>query len=376
MGVRIQPAEAIKSRSDQERGFTARLDAIMRHWSRNGRQISKPLKITFICFFAMTVISLTGLRLVSEYQHLTERLEKTIETAKSFLSHQQKIGTEGLEKSLLGLSVNQRLIDAFKSNDSYALQQVTSHLFPEMIDRHRITEFSIYNSEKQRIISAHKAITRPDDQPNFLLGLSAETESVSRGLELGDNGTTTISAVRPWSVDGKFLGFLKLGMEIRRPLAFISKTLQADVIEVHKTRSLIPGTAPADARNGWLNFGSVAYRTVGDVELPSHIGALVESNLDQLSRFERIVFNDGAVKIAYSFPLLFANGASSSHLVLLQDITHQTKTFLLHTGVSLLMASLIAFVAWLVFNCLARNLQASVVKTRAKLEEEVEANTN
>ncbi|MEP4032729.1 hypothetical protein, partial [Roseibium polysiphoniae] len=251
MGVRIQPAEAIKSRSDQERGFTARLDAIMRHWSRNGRQISKPLKITFICFFAMTVISLTGLRLVSEYQHLTERLEKTIETAKSFLSHQQKIGTEGLEKSLLGLSVNQRLIDAFKSNDSYALQQVTSHLFPEMIDRHRITEFSIYNSEKQRIISAHKAITRPDDQPNFLLGLSAQTESVSRGLELGDNGTTTISAVRPWSVDGKFLGFLKLGMEIRRPLAFISKTLQADVIEVHKTRSLIPGTAPADARNGW-----------------------------------------------------------------------------------------------------------------------------
>ncbi|WP_213216783.1 putative bifunctional diguanylate cyclase/phosphodiesterase [Roseibium polysiphoniae] len=376
MGVRIQPAEAIESRSDEERGFSARLDAIMRHWSRNGRQISKPLKVTFICFFALTVISLTGLRLFSEYQHLTHRLEKTIETAKSFLSHQQKIGTDGLEKGLLGLSVNQQLIDAFKSDDPYALQQVTAHLFPEMTDLHQITEFSVYNSDKHRIISAHKAITRPDDQPNFLLGLAAETESVSRGLELGDNGTTTISAVRPWSVDGKFLGFLKLGMEIRRPLVFIGRTLQADVIEVHKTRSLIPGTAPADARNGWITFGNVAYRTVGDTELPPHIGPLVESDLDQLSRFDRIVFDNGAVKIAYSFPLLFANGASSSHLVLLQDITPQAKAFVLHTGISLLIAGLIAFAAWLVFNCLARNLQASVVKTRRKLEEEVEANTD
>ncbi|WP_417666661.1 putative bifunctional diguanylate cyclase/phosphodiesterase [Roseibium sp.] len=376
MGRKVQLIEDGIAKNDHERGFAARLDAIMRHWSKNGRQISRPLKITFISFFALTVAGLTAQDFVSEYRNITQRLGTTVATAKSFLRHQERVGAAGLEKALLGLSVNPKLIDAYHDDDPYALQRVTSSLFPEMKELHRISEFTIFNADLDRVISAHKAITRSEKSNSFLVEQAAKSESVTSGFEIGDNGTNIIAVVRPWTADGRVVGYLKLAMEIHRPLNFIGKTLNADVFEVHEIDRLVPGTPPANGRNGWTLSDKIAYRPVGDVKLPHTVATLIATDPLALSDSNRIFLDGRTVKIAYNFQLNHADGTLGSSLVLVQDITPVILASLRHMGMALLIGCIIAAVAGAVVYRLVHSLQASVIKTRQKLEEEVAANTD
>ena len=374
MGGNIQPMQEVRAGDGGKSGFSTKFDTIMAHWSRDGRQISKPLKVTFFCFFALTVVALTSQDLIGDYKSLNQRLNTTVETAKAFLLHQEKVGASGLEKALMALSTNQNLISAFTGEDPYALQKMTSSLFPEMEQRHRITEFTIFDVNLRRVIDAHQSAIDTRENKSHLVELAAQTDTITSGFELGDDGTTVVSAVRPWKSGGRLIGFIKLGIEIRSPLQFIGQTLNANVIEVHEVDSLMPGTAPAAGRKGWVLTDTVAYRKVDDFELPNAIEVILREKPAAIANTNQFITMGNRVKIAYSVPLSYSDGSLSASLILLQDITSEVATSMRHVGTSIFLACIIAAAAGSVVYRLIQSLQTSVVATRRKLEFEVEKN--
>ena len=376
MDGKVQPTESNDAgKPGGERGMAARLDAIMGYWSRNGRLIAKPLKTTFFCFFAFVATALIAQDFLGEYRNLNQRLETTVSTARAFLHHQEKVGAAGLEKVLLGLSANPQLIDAFEDSDPYALQRMTSALFPEMKDQHQIAEFAIFDRNRTRLINAHKAITRQQRDDSFLLKLASETETVTRGFEIGDNGSTLISVVRPWTSDGRLLGFLQLGIEIKDTLGLIGTTLNADVVETLHASQLVPGSPAEGGNGGWTRTTGFSYREAGDFEMPTSVRSVLEGDLEALSRSNHLFLEGRRVHIAYNFPVILADGTPGSSLVLFQDITDEVLSSLGHTATSLLLVCMIAAVAGTIVYKLIQSLQTAVIKTRTRLEEAVLANT-
>ncbi|WP_417685498.1 EAL domain-containing protein [Roseibium sp.] len=371
----VQPIiKATAESNGHARGFTARLDAVMRHWSKNGKQISRPLQTTFLCFFFLTLAILIGQNFLSEYRHLQQNIENTVATAKSFLKHEERSTAAGLEKALLGISANQALANAYISGDRASLLEVASSIFPEMEERHQISEFSIYDPRLNRVASAHARQTGASNSPNFLVSAAATSTASASGIEMGDAGTNIIAAVRPWTVNGHLIGYLKLGTEIRGPLGFIGNTLGAKLIEVHDIDHLPPGTEVADAEEGWTATGRIVYRPVGDFAVPSRITGFLSDDPQSVSQSNRIFLDKSSVRVAYTFPLDHADGSRGAYLVLMQDITGTVVASLRHSFALLLLACVITAIAGYVMLRLVRSLQSSMLKTRQKLEQAVETN--
>ncbi len=375
MGGRFHPTNVDEEKADAAQGVSSRLDSVMRHWSQNGRQISKPLKVTFISFFTLIVLALVGQNLVSEYRNLERRLDATIEAAQAFLDHQKYTGLVELDKALANITASPLLINAFTRDSATSLQAIMTGLLPKMTELHGISEFSIYDPGLHQITHAHQTNMRSGNTASYLVRQAAEKKTVTRGLERGALGGMVISAVSPWRSNGRIIGFIKLSMDISEPLRFIGTALKANVVEVHAKESLPSGSEPAQAIEGWALTETAAYRQIGHFTLPGNIVSLVDGDVMQGSKMSRLFLDDRAVKIAHSFPFTMADGSQTSSLILLQDITPQVMAFARHIGISLLFAGILASITGYVFYRLTNGLQSSVLKTRNKLENEVKANT-
>ncbi|MEJ8473543.1 EAL domain-containing protein [Roseibium algae] len=367
---------ADKNQNDAGRAFTTRLNDIIHDLAPNGSKPFTYLKITFIFFLAFTLITLTGGNLIGEFGILTKHVDTTTKTAKSFLLHEQEISSTELDKTLLSLAVNQELSSALKANDRYSVEQIISRLFPELENLHNISELAIYDTTRNLIIRSGKASSSADRRYNSLPLKSAETNSTTlKGFELEDNGTLVMSVIKPWILEGKPLGFLKLTMNFEEPLQFIGTMLKADVVEVRSRDALFSDTATAEAKHGWNLTPTAAYKKVGNFPLPTNVTALFQKHITPSSQFDRIVFNRDSVSIASSLPLPMADGTQAASLVLIQDITPEIRAFASRTAVTLLLACLVTLIIGLVLNRIVRSLQFSVIETRQSLEEEVAANT-
>jgi len=353
--------------------FSRRLDSIFRSWSANGRQIEKPLKITFFTFLFVIVCVLTAQNLITEYRNFKRPLDTTAKAAEMLLIQQRSTTTSALEKALLGISASNTLQSAFLSDNQRALSAAATPLFEELSAVHGITEFAVYNAQLELVHSATEGADAAE--PPYLLTLSRRLERSTRGFEYAQNGLLSISAVRPWRDNGRTIGYFKISTNVEKSLAFIGRVLNARTSVVYKREQVPAHSAPANAEDGWAHSGRFAYQTAGLGFLPEDFASTLVDEFDQLTALERLSINGNEIIVAHAFPLQHADGSHPAMFMLLQDMTGEFRSFLYRTAVTLLLSAALAWIFWTIFSRLIRALQQSVVSTRQRLEREVDANT-
>ncbi|WP_161599796.1 putative bifunctional diguanylate cyclase/phosphodiesterase [Roseibium sediminis] len=357
------------------RGFSERLDAVFASWSADGRQISKPLKVTFIAFLVVTVLTLTAQNALNEYRNLSKPIIATTSSAKTLLAHQKQVAALGLEQALLGISSGGTLKQAMLTGNRIALTEAANVLYRELAIFHSISELSIYNPDLNVVYRAHELDLDVRDKPGYLLNLAKKIGVTTRGFAFDDNGFLSITAVRPWIVDGHIIGYLKLSRKVDEVLAFIGTTLKAQVIKVYREDSFPFGSAAALAKVGWAQAGPYVYKNTSHQSLADGFASYLANSDTEKSLFDRIMIDDGRLKIAHRLIIPHADRTQQTAVVLLQDMTEEFAAFLRSSALSLAVGFVLAYGFWLIFNRLILALQQLVVSTRARLEREVEENT-
>jgi len=355
--------------------FSARLDRILRDWTADGRQIAKPLKAVFLLFLFLTVAALTTQNFLNEYRNLEAPLDQATETAEKLLQHQKAISTSGLEQTLLGITTNSAMIAAMKSGSTDNIHSAASRLLEEMKTFHDVSQFTIYNARLTHEYQVFEAGLFEKADTSYLVRLAKTVDRVTRGFELDDVGQTAIAAVRPWKANGELIGFIKLSMNLRRPLTLIGSSLNAEVLEVY-SREHLENNPRLKLRPGdWGSGGTHAYLKATSGQLPDDFQTSLEKSLGADALLSRMFLEHGRLKVLSRVPLTMADGSQPSTLVLLQDITGSFRSFVESTAVSLLIGIVLAALSWVIFKRLIFSLQNSIRETRQKLECEVESNT-
>lgn len=354
--------------------FSMRLDRVMRQWTADGRQISKPLKTVFLLVLVVVIAAFTAQNLYFSYRNLEEPLLEATESAQKLLQHQKAIGTSGLEQTLLGISANSGIVEAVEDGISDRIRDVSSSLLEEMKTFHDVTQFTIYNADLSLEYHVHQPGLFERAEKTHLVSLAKTVDRVTRGFELTDTGQMAIAAVRPLKANGNAVGFAKLSMDLRRPLALISSSLNADVIEIYHDDHVRKHPDLTRGTSDWMRIGPHHFQLAGSGKLPDRFPEILANSFSSNSLVTNSFVSEGRLKTVFSTPLYLADGRQISTLVLIHDITDRFLVFARSAALSLLAGVLLAALCWFAFNRLIHVLQRSIHETRDKLEQEVATN--
>ena len=143
------------------------------------------------------------------------------------------------------------MIEAMKSGSTDNIRAAATKLLAEMETFHDVSEFTIYDAGLTHEYQAFEPGLFEKADTTYLVRLAKTVDRVTRGFELDSTGQTAIAVVRPWKVDGKLIGFIKLTMNLRRPLILIGSSLNTEVLEVYSKDHLKNNPRLMLRSDGW-----------------------------------------------------------------------------------------------------------------------------
>ncbi|WP_196220710.1 putative bifunctional diguanylate cyclase/phosphodiesterase, partial [Roseibium hamelinense] len=209
----------------------------------------------------------------------------------------------------------------------------------------------------------------------YILSVAQLIGQTSRGLEYGDTSVPAITVARPWVHSGETLGYIKLGIDISGPLSAIGTAIDADIVKVVDTASLSAQNSAIAEEAEWLKSDRFMFRAVGSGPAPAFFSEVLQTGALSGSFAEKSFISGGRLKVVHPFPVTLADGTKATSLYLLQDLTDEFRAFAQSAGISLVAALLLAALSWISFKRLLGTVEASVLATRERLEQEVASNT-
>ncbi|MBD8892978.1 bifunctional diguanylate cyclase/phosphodiesterase [Roseibium litorale] len=360
----------------ETRGFSARMDMILLHWSKNGRHFVRPLKIALICFFVALFLSLLTFNATNELRHVNRTLDRKADVTRRLLDYQNAQAIAGVEKTLEALIRMPQMEKAFQSGETSYVRRLLEQTIPLLSGNGHISELALYDTNLQ-LLPAQKALPEASfSLSSSLLKQSARTGNLVSGLEPGTDGSPAVMAIAPWRKNGEIAGYVRIGAGMRQTLQFIHSTLGVSIIEFQPVQRISrePGSTGA-GQQGWLFAGNQAYRPIGKSVIPSDISSRIGASANDNWLPDRLVWTDGQLLMTSLLALPYADGQNHSSLLISHDITEDALTLLKSLTVVLLLLSLIAIITWALFSRMSHGLQKAVLRTRRKLERAVQHNT-
>jgi len=346
------------------RRLNAGLDRLLDKWCADETGFAKPLRAVFLTFLGLTVAVLTFQNIVSEYRSLREPQEATVNTAERLLMHQRKLGSETLDQAVAAVSSDKDLLNAIRTKDQQKIELVADRVFARKSANLNIAELTIYSADQQIVYRANGSADARQQREDFQSELNASLFRQTNDIEFGPNNALVVGVLRPWIIDGALIGYLKLSINIESSLALASSAVDAQIVKLCE----IETAGSPDGR-------SIHYRALGNLS-PSKLdldAALSGTgSVDSLNRF---LIQNRQVFMVRDLPITVTSPKDDIRLVLVKDITGNVLVFLESTVLSLMAGVGLALLAWMVVFRLLSRLQASVQKTRQRLEAEVRDRT-
>ncbi|MFD1695303.1 bifunctional diguanylate cyclase/phosphodiesterase [Roseibium aestuarii] len=354
-------------------------EELLRRLSKDGREISRPLKVLLVTFFLLTVLGLTLHSAVINYLQLSRQLTEQSATAENFLLYQEEVGSAGLERALAALFHNRQLLETIKSGELTEPRSEIRAFFEEMRKDHRVSELSIYCPDLSLLMRGHESAGSTDaaSAEQSLTRRARETLSTTHGLEIGDLGTPVIAVVRPfYDKQGQLIGLVRMAMEITDPLNMLASTLSSDLIVAIPTGDMVPD-ALTDPRGSEQRETLTLHATTTGQNIPAGISSLLSDAPGSRSflQQDRILLNGWRVLMVRSAWRPVAGHRAPLGVLIVRDITPNILLFTLHSLGSLFLATLFAVLTGTVALRLIKRLQASVARTRDRLESSVATKT-
>lgn len=336
-------------------------------WIREGNRLCRPLKRVFgLVFAAALLVFVIGSGLQKVFDIGNEFTELGNKTG-TLLLNQKKIHTDGMERTLLAISVNHSLVKDFLDRNRPGLYQQARPLFYELNDQHQVSRLNFLNTNGQVVLGINEPKPEGSQIARTTVRDAMKNQDTSNGLEYDASGALSLHVVRPWKLDGRLIGFLEIAMEIRKPLDVISHGIGADLVEAYYATPDVPAEArPANQKNS-----RYILRGVSGKPIPTKLRTYLDSLPIGQTSFQKFLITNNCLLVAHSMPLPDVNGRIVGQLIAVRDITGSLIRFAQSMLIMVLLVVAIAVTGGLFFNIVVRRLQMSVERQRQQLEDKI-----
>jgi PAS domain S-box-containing protein len=331
--------------------------------------------------FVVTVALLLSVFVLVTYRWQNERLGSELATLrqaaiKTYYGVLNR-NAEMLAATMTGLQSNDALRDAFAARDKAALLRLTGPLFERLKTERRITHFYFIRPDHTVLLRVHMPQRADDVIDRFTLQEAERTQAISQGVELGVVGTFTLRVVTPWTVDGRLLGYMELGMEIDGVSEVVKRNLNLRTeILIDKTllhrRDWEAGMTMLKRPPQWDQFDHWVLNGDGLGPLPA--AAAHHLNQWQPDKTGNLIYSDdnGGKLLLDTVPLSDASHRQVGALVIERDVSGLTQALWRSVGMVALfcvVCCLLASVAfWIILSKFERMYGHSEEKLRAMFD--------
>jgi hypothetical protein len=238
---------------------------------------------------------------------------------------QQEAEQEKLAATLDGLMAWRELQAAFEQRDRAGLLRLAAPVLETLRERDRITHWYFHeaNGGRRVFLRVHRPDLFGDAVDRTTLRRATETGEVGAGLELGRTAFA-LRVVRPWTVDGRLIGYMELAEEVDHFLTAMKERTGADYGLLVQKRFIDEKAWAAVLRprvNSWNARPDVLVVDATDPadglgSFSGEVGGLPESGR-LLGELER----SGRVAIRGLFPVADAAGRKVAALYVAHDFT-------------------------------------------------------
>jgi hypothetical protein len=143
--------------------------------------------------------------------------KRSLSTAKESFMNLQKNDLKMMTALVEELAVNQEIKTAFMTGNRERLMELTIPRYKEYKERYGVTQWNFMDASPENRMVLRLTLPKKfgDPIPRKTLKNAVTSGQNSYGTELGNTGFA-IRVVKPWSDNGKIIGYMELGEEINR----------------------------------------------------------------------------------------------------------------------------------------------------------------
>ena len=270
------------------------------------------------------------------------------------------------------------LLDAWQGRNIETLTALSQPIFEELKIQFNITHFNLITPDRTIFLQVHRPEQRGGriERPTMMTAASTGTDTW--GAELDPSGSFTLRYVRPWTKDGKIIGYLELGREIK----FLNDTLVRDmgvgiVTMIHK-KYISKEKFKADKKifgftGEWDDFPDIVVVGQSLPDLPEELARRLKAGQESFETEDIFRLRQGDRIFDCGFiQLSDAAGREVSTLIVLNDVTAATGTgqgiLFLNLGLTLIVLLGILALLWSITDRTEHQLTSAFATVRESEE--------
>jgi len=264
--------------------------------------------------------------------------------------------TQMLEVQLGIIASDPALRTAWQGRNLEALTALSRPVLAELKTRFGITHLLFVAPDRTCFLRAGRPETRGDLIDHATMLKVARTGVGAGGIEISAQGSSTLRYVRPWTQEGRTIGYLELGLEVDDVASMLARDLNVDIVSmVHKEftskEEFEQGKQALGFTGEWDEFPDLVVANQSLRTLPDelvrrlragHVG-LARDDIFRLRQAGR-TFDCGLIH------LLNAAGFETADFIVLHDVTRATSAAfanrVLNLGLVLMLLAGVLVLLW------------------------------
>ncbi len=347
----------------------ARLDQFVCHWSDDGSSIERPLKTVFIGLLALVIGALTLQNIMSEYGNLLVPHKRVAAASQDLINQHKQQASSTLTQVAKTLASSPDFETAVQDRNLEEIARIADRSVQNFNDEIAPTELIIYAANQDVIYPAATSISEtaseaPTARPDLKQSLLRHTNN----LEVLDDGSLVVSAITPWVVNGRVLGYLKLNTNVENSLSFASNAVNGTMLVVNYRPS-------RQSTASGMNSPEPGYRHLSNPVMSDTAAAQIAQAAYGPNWVFPLHFDNNRLLLSQDLPIDILNGQGSSKLVLVRDVSNHAFSVSKSILITILVSAGCGLLAWLFLSRLLGALQSMILRTRQELEAEVRTRT-
>lgn len=284
-------------------------------------KILLPMSIGLLIFLGLYTASTSWYLNREIYRDLHSKINVIDQRLQDLLDQRSKVMNAQLQQ----FAENPILQQLMTARDRSGILQASEQRFKQLREEMQISHFYFHTPDKVVFLRVHNPPRYGDRITRSTLQQAAQTGLATHGIELGSSGTFSLRTVIPWRKEGKLLGYLELGQEIKlllnrffeqeKTALFLTIDKQHLVREQWETGIRILGKT-----TDWNQFTN---KVVIQMSNPAMLPALRETlEMDSIHPAHTIkVEFSGNQYLGLSLPLKDATRQNIGEFLVLHDVT-------------------------------------------------------
>ncbi len=283
-----------------------------------------PLTIAIVCLLGAFISG--AFRLLNN--DLDEGINHYLTSVKRVIKNRHHSDVETMSTSLERLAENQTLYKAFLQKDRGKLAQVLGPYFEELKHNHHTTHFSIHDTDGVNFVRLHDPQRFGDKIERFTFKKAVETGALFFGMELNPDGLFVLRTVTPWKIDGKLIGYLEIGKELKYMTQNVPLELGVNVIAFVNKKFVLRERwedkhRQVDSSDCWDDYENFVIIDKSISVDPASVSDFLATDHQDHEKAHMRFEQDGAYYLTSVFQLIDARNRDVGDIMVFYDVTRQ-----------------------------------------------------